>query len=163
VAFVIVGLVALAAFVLYEQSNGASSSGTSGDDTTGTSPSLTVELLAKGIATAEGFYVPGSRPARDHNPGDLTADLIGKSTGMDGAFVVYATDDDGWQNLYAQIELWLSGGSAHATGDSSIADISQFYTTPGDSGNDQTNWANTVAATAGVSTDTPISQVGSGS
>ena len=84
----------------------------------------------------------------------MTIDLIGKSVGTDGSFVVYANDDDGWANLYAQINLWLSGGSAHATADSTISQISQFYTA-----NDQTTWATNVANHLGVSLDTSIGEV----
>jgi hypothetical protein len=113
-----------------------------------------VQTLAQAIATAEGFYVAGSRPARDHNPGDMTQDLIGKGVGLDGAFIIYATDADGWANLYAQINLWLNGGSAHATASSTISDLSTFYTA-----DNQSTWAVNVANAAGVSVDTPISQI----
>lgn len=161
-AIIVLGLVGLAAYIFYSQGNAASDSGTgtidTGDDTNGSNPTTAVQLLGKGIATAEGFYVPGTRPARNHNPGDLTVDLIGKSTGTDGAFVVYSNDADGWQNLYAQIEKWFSGDSAHATADSSVSDISQFYTTT-----DQDAWASTVSSVAGVNVDAPISDIGGGS
>lgn len=113
-----------------------------------------VQKIAQAIALAEGFYVSGSRPARNHNPGDMTQDLIGESVGTDGIFVVYATDDDGWANLYAQIEKWLDGNSSHATSDSTILEIANFYTTT-----DQTAWATTVANELGVSLDTPIGEV----
>jgi hypothetical protein len=113
-----------------------------------------VQKIAQAIAIAEGFYVAGSRPARNHNPGDMTQDLIGKSVSMDGPFVVYSSDEDGWENLYKQISLWINGGSSHATADSTIADISQFYTTT-----DQTAWATNVANHLGVSLDTPIGEV----
>lgn len=116
--------------------------------------STTVQKIAQAIAFAEGFYVAGSRPQRNHNPGDMTLDLIGKSTGKDGPFVVYATDDDGWANLYKQVGLWINGGSSHATADSTITDIAGFYTTT-----DQTAWATNVANQLGVSVDTPIGEV----
>lgn len=118
------------------------------------STSTAVQKIAQAIAFAEGFYVSGSRSSRDHNPGDMTQDLIGKSTGKDGPFVVYASDDDGWANLYAQIELWLNGGSGHATPSSTITQIAGFYTTT-----DQTAWAANVANQLGVSIDTPIGEV----
>lgn len=117
-------------------------------------PQANVQRIAQAIAFAEGFYVPGSRPARNHNPGDMTADLIGKAVGMDGAFVVYATDDDGWNNLYTQIQKWLNGSSSHANSGSTITQISDFYTTT-----DQTAWATQVANQLGVSIDTPIGEV----
>lgn len=113
-----------------------------------------VQKIAQAIAVAEGFYVAGSRPARNHNPGDMTADLIGKSVGKDGPFVVYANDDDGWDNLYKQINLWLNGGSSHAGPNSSISDIAGFYTTT-----DQSAWAANVANHLGVSIDTSIGEI----
>ena len=113
-----------------------------------------VQKIAQAIATAEGFFVAGSRPQRNNNPGDMTLDLIGRSTGKDGPFVVYATADDGWANLYAQVQKWLDGSSSHATSDSTISDIASFYTTT-----DQASWATNVANQLGVSIDTPIGQV----
>jgi hypothetical protein len=121
----------------------------------GTSPSSpAVQRIAQAIAVAEGFYVSGSRPQRNHNPGDMTADLIGKKTGMDGQFVVYASDADGWNNLYMQISKWLDNSSANAGPDSTIGDISEFYTTT-----DQTAWSSNVASQLGVSIDTPIGDI----
>lgn len=135
------------AYILYQALTG-------GATVSDTIASEAVQKIAQAIATAEGFYVAGSRPARNHNPGDMTADLIGKSVGVDGSFVIYSNDGDGWDNLYAQINLWLTGKSSHATPNSTISDISQFYTTT-----DQTAWATNVANTLGVSTDTPIGEV----
>jgi hypothetical protein len=113
-----------------------------------------VKKLAQAIASAEGFFSPGSRPARNHNPGDMTRDLIAKAVGVDGPFVVYATDADGWANLYAQINLWLSGHSEYADPSSSIADLATFYTTT-----QQSAWAVNVANHLGVSTDTSIGEI----
>lgn len=119
---------------------------------TGADP-VTVKI-AEGIARAEGFYVPGSRPARNHNPGDMTADLIGRATGKDGAFVVYGSDVDGWLNLYAQVNAWRNGTSHHANNESTIAHVASFYTTT-----DQAAWASTVAEYCGVSVNDPLSAV----
>lgn len=141
----IAAVIAIAAFALYE---------IGGSIVNSASTPSSVQKIAQAIAFAEGFYVSGSRPARNHNPGDMTQDLIGKSTGIDGPFVVYATDDDGWANLYAQIQLWLNGGSHNATSASTITQISGFYTTT-----DQTAWAANVANQLGVSIDTPIGEV----
>ena len=64
-------------------------------------------LLARLIATEEGFYVPGSLPNRNNNPGDLrhsphsfhtadAPDAIGKiDTGVDG-----------WADLERQLQLY---------------------------------------------------------
>lgn len=114
-----------------------------------------VDALAKAIATAEGFYVDGSRPQRNHNPGDMTADLVGKGVGYDGPFVIYATDDDGWSNLKAQIQKWFDGTSRNADSSSTIADLAGFYTNT-----EQGAWANNVANALGVSTDTSLSDLG---
>lgn len=135
----LVAALALGALVLWKSVSGALS--TAGN----------VQRIAQAIAFAEGFYVSGSRPQRNHNPGDMTQDLIGRRTGMDGQFVVYASDDDGWQNLYAQIGKWLDGSSSNADATFTIGDISKFYTTT-----DQTAWATNVANYLGVSIDTPI-------
>jgi hypothetical protein len=130
----------------------------SGGEAVDTTPNPATVALAQAIAAAEGFNVPGSRPARNHNPGDVTQDLIGKAVGIDGPFPVYATDADGWANLYAQINLWFSGGSAHATGDSTISQIASFYTTDSPPGA-QATWALNVANAVGVTVDTPINQI----
>jgi hypothetical protein len=137
--------VVLAAFAVYEAFGHLMKS---------TTTDATVQKIAQAIAFAEGFYVTGSRPARNNNPGDMTQDLIGKSTGNDGPFVVYATVEDGWANLYAQIELWLYGGSSHASSQSTITQIAGFYTTT-----DQSAWATNVANQLGVSIDTQIGEV----
>jgi hypothetical protein len=113
-----------------------------------------VQRIAQAIAFAEGFYVNGSRPQRNHNPGDMTQDLIGRKIGMDGAFVIYSSDDDGWSNLYKQVEMWLGGSSSHASASSTISDLSSFYTTT-----DQAAWATNVANQLGVSIDTPIGDI----
>ena len=119
-----------------------------------TETSSVVQNIARAIATAEGFYVAGSRASRNHNPGDMTEDLVHRSTGHDGIFVIFATDDDGWANLYAQIEKWLNGTSSHAGPGTTIAQISEFYTTT-----EQTSWAANVANELGVSVDTQIGDI----
>jgi hypothetical protein len=146
-------IVALAFFgyMLYRGSSGASDSV---DDVGGyvdTSAGTITVMLAEAIARAEGFYVKESRPARNHNPGDMTADLIGKSIGKDGSFVQYANDNDGWLNLYAQINAWLNGTSKHATAESTIDHIASFYTAT-----EQDIWARNVANYLGVETSTAI-------
>ena len=118
--------------------------------------SVTVNL-AQAIAFAEGFYVSGSRPARNHNPGDMKADLIGRANGFDSdGFAVYATDDDGWKNLYAQVNAWLNGTSRYHSSQSTIADLAGLGSETGYTSTDQASWASNVAAKLGVETDTQI-------
>jgi len=110
--------------------------------------------FAQAVATAEGFYVPGSRPARNHNPGDLTLDLTGAGVGWDGPFVIYATDADGFAALMVQIQKALDGTSSVYTPDMTIMQFATKYTAT-----DQAAWASTVAGYLGVTVDTPISEV----
>jgi hypothetical protein len=140
---ILVAAIALGALVLFKALGGAIPLTENG-----------VIRIAQAIAVAEGFYVAGSRPQRNHNPGDMTQDLIGKKVGTDGPFVVYGTDDDGWSNLYKQVEMWLGGSSSHANASSTISDLSTFYTTT-----DQASWATNVANYLGVSIDTSIGSI----
>jgi hypothetical protein len=117
--------------------------------------SVVTDKFARAIAKAEGFYVSGSRPARNHNPGNMTVDLTGKAVGRDDSFVVYATDEDGWDNLRKQVWLMFSGGSSIYGPFMTIAEVASLYTTT-----QRTEWANNVAAALGVSTDTQLSQLG---
>lgn len=90
------------------------------------SVSPTVKKIAEAIATAEGFYVPGTRPQRDNNPGDIEADLIGKAISWDGSFPMYATVQDGWQNLYTQVSAMLNGLSSHYNPVMTIQEVAQI-------------------------------------
>lgn len=111
-----------------------------------------VKLMSQGIAIAEGFFVTGSRPQRNNNPGDLTVDTINAGIGKDGPFIIYATEDDGWRALYKQVELIFTNASRIYDSNMSIRQIAQKYTTT-----DQLAWAENVARTLGISIDTPIS------
>lgn len=114
--------------------------------------SSAISELSAGIALAEGFYVNGSRASRNHNPGDLTIDTIGKAVGKDGIFVVYANDVDGWSALHKQVELILTDASHIYNSNMTIQEIANRYTTT-----DQTAWALIVANKLGISPDTKVS------
>ena len=74
-----------------------------------------VTLIAQAIGFAEGYGAdPTNRPTRNNNPGDMTLDLIGKGVRKDGPFIVYATPEDGWSNLYAQIQELTQPEIQHA-------------------------------------------------
>jgi hypothetical protein len=126
----------------------------------------TVKNIARAVAFAEGGYTvdgqnrnDGSRPSRNHNPGDLTADIGGNDihpVGWDGPFAVYASDQEGWEDLYSQVILWLTGRSKVAGPVTTISELSTRYTaTVGD----QPAWAQAVANVLGVSADTELGQV----
>jgi hypothetical protein len=115
--------------------------------------SAVIDKLSKAIARAEGFYVAGSRPARNHNPGNMTLDLIKKAIGKDGPFVVYATDADGFENLRRQ--LWLIwGGSAYYNPTMTLAEFADVWTAT-----ESDSWAKNVANSLGVSVNTQIQQL----
>jgi len=120
--------------------------------------SAAIQLFSEGIALAEGFYVAGSRAARNHNPGNMTLDLIGKKIGMDGMFVVYANDADGWANLRRQVEKILTDASGIYDSQMTLREIGQKYasTSPPD---EQLAWAINVASRLGIDIDTPVSSL----
>jgi len=63
--------------------------------------------LAHLIAQEEGFYVPGSLPNRNHNPGDLRHSPHSFHTAdKPDAIGQIATDVDGWADLERQLELY---------------------------------------------------------
>lgn len=118
--------------------------------------STAIRLFAEGIASAEGFFVAGSRAARNHNPGNLTLDITDTGVGNDGMFVVYGNDNDGWAALHRQVELILTDASTIYNSQMTLREIGQKYastSTP----NEQLNWAINVAARLGIDIDTPVS------
>jgi hypothetical protein len=136
-------------------------------DATGASAqtSGSAHAISLAIGVAEGGYDAsgnnlnnGTVPSRNHNPGDLTVDVNGTGQGLSGGFVVYPDDATGYAALDYQVNEWLNGTSANANSASTIAQISQFYTTT-----DQDAWASNVAATLGVTVDTPLSSIVGGS
>jgi len=118
--------------------------------------STAIQLFSEGIALAEGFYVAGSRAARNHNPGNLTLDLTGTSIGKDGMFVVYANDSDGWTALRRQVELILTNASNIYNTDMTLREIATHYASTS-SPDEQLNWAVNVASKLGINIDTPVS------
>lgn len=114
-----------------------------------------LDRFTQAIAYAEGFYQAGSRAARNHNPGNMTKDLIGKAVGKDGIFVVYSNDQDGWANLKEQIRLAYLGGNFSAFSPSdTLLEFAKRYTAT-----DQLSWANNVAAKLGVNINTKLSEL----
>jgi hypothetical protein len=150
--FAVIAVVAVAAYLLLQSSGGGGSS--SSDPAT---------MIAYAIGVAEGGYDAsgnnlnnGTLPSRNHNPGDLTVDVNGTGSGTSGGFIIYPSDAVGYAALVYQVNEWLNGTSANAGPNSTISDVSQFYTTT-----DQAAWANNVASTLGVSVDTQLSAIGS--
>jgi hypothetical protein len=116
-----------------------------------------VKAIARAIAFAEGFYVPGSRAARNHNPGDLTQDIGGNDihpVAFDGPFAVYSTDVQGFADLEQQILFWLTSRSKVANPHDTIASLSSKYTAT-----EQAGWARNVASYLNVSINTKLSEL----
>jgi hypothetical protein len=64
--------------------------------------------LAQLIARMEGFGVPGAKPTRDHNPGDL--EHAPGITAWDGAIGIEPSDEQGWADLERQLKLYAERG-----------------------------------------------------
>lgn len=126
---------------------------TSTDQATGPIPPTTptsnvVTNLANAIAQEEGFYVAGSIPQRQNNPGNLT---------VAGQITTYPTAAAGWSALYAQVQSMFDGTSNYYNPSMSLAQVGNIY-----AGGDP-NWAANVASILGVSTSTTLNQLAGGS
>lgn len=115
-------------------------------------PSDKVKTIAQAIAHAEGFGVAGAIPTRAHNPGDLKMGDLGN--GSINGKTVFSSDVDGWNALYKQIDLMVSGGSAYYSATDSWRRIAQTWV--GDS--DYVNWLNTVTSDLGVDPDSSLQE-----
>jgi hypothetical protein len=69
-----------------------------------------LKALASAIAVEEGFYVPGSKPQRLNNPGDLRAAPWLASPVIEGGYVRFASVAQGIAGLYHQIALDVARG-----------------------------------------------------
>lgn len=97
-----------------------------------------VNALAIAIAHAEGFYVPGSRPARNHNPGDISDTYL--SNGKDGPLSTFPDDQTGWDALTFKLDNIVNGNSTVYPTGASIAQLAQTWT----GGDNPGSWANNV-------------------
>jgi hypothetical protein len=116
-----------------------------------------ISRIADAIAFAEGYFVPGSRPRRNNNPGDLERDLTGKGVAWDGPYVVYSSATDGFEALEHQVRL-MFGGSHIYKPSMTIAEVALHYTE-----SEKNIWAQNVAFRLGVSTQTRLDDIGGGS
>jgi len=109
-----------------------------------------IKQLAQAIARAEGFAVPGSIPQQAHNPGDLKVPgWTGPTLGS--GITVFADDDEGWNALYRQLYLILTGRSSVYNLDMTITDMAHAWTaTQADA------WAHNVASVLGVTPSAPL-------
>lgn len=113
-----------------------------------TAPSPQIDAMALAIQKAEGSK------SSWNNPGDLTKSFGFATTGVanSAGVLIFATSDDGWNALYAQLSAIVNGNS-HYTLDTTLADFGSGY-----SGGDP-NWAVNVANALGVGTDATLGDV----
>lgn len=126
------------------------------DSSTGIGPRSSIAIvnqLADAIAHAEGFYVPGSRPARNHNPGDVSDAYL--SVGKDGPLAVFSDDQTGWDALTHKLENILAGMSQTYPLSMTIQDLAQTWT----GGDNALAWAANVSQRIGVTTDVTLSDL----
>jgi hypothetical protein len=112
-----------------------------------------ISRIADAIAFAEGYFVSGSRPRRNNNPGDLERDITGKGVAWDGPYVIYASAKDGLEALEHQVRLMFSGSHIYKPS-MTIAQIAQHYTST-----DPTIWALNVAKRLGVKVSTSLNEI----
>jgi hypothetical protein len=115
---------------------------------------MSLESLAKAIAKAEGFGIPGAEPTLAHNPGDLVLpNWPGPRIGGAG-IAVFDTDDEGWMHLNFELDLIRLGHSHVYNLDMTIDQMAHKWTET-----EQEAWASNVAAALGVSTSTTLREV----
>lgn len=105
-------------------------------------PTDKVKAIAQALAKAEGFYVPGSIPQRAHNPGDLKLGDVGN--GDISGKTIFLTDEDGWNALYHQINLMVSGESEFYDPSMSWRDIANTWVGTTDANNWMLNVTNSL-------------------
>ena len=111
---------------------------------------MVVVLFAEAIATAEGFYVPGSKSQRQNNPGNLSAG---------GSTLVFSDPNAGWQALYTQVNLMFSGGSAYYNPNMTIQQVGYIYADGLHDPQGAANWSGNVASELGVTTTTTLAAI----
>jgi len=111
-----------------------------------------VRRIARAIAAAEGFYVSGSRAARQHNPGNLRSSPTAIRT--DSGFAVFATDAAGWAALENQVAAMFDGRSQFYRPSMTILEMAARYTAT-----EQGAWARNVAEQLGVTTRTRLDAI----
>ena len=113
-----------------------------------------VVALANAIAKAEGYGIPGAIPTVANNPGDLKKGDVGYGT-ING-ITKYANVQDGWNALYAQLQLIVDGRSTRYKVTDTLRKMGQVWTA---TVSEQGAWSKNVAAALGVTPDATIGDV----
>ncbi len=119
-----------------------------------------VGAWAGAIATFEGFYVAGSRPARNHNPGDLKYAGQPGAVGKDSAdFAIFPDDAAGFTALYNQLQAYVNEFPGYSIFQIMEHYLGQNITASGGQTTSQgnsTTYANAVAGALGVDPTTTL-------
>lgn len=113
-----------------------------------------VDLIARAIATMEGFYIPGSIAQRNNNPGNLRS--WGSNPIVNG-YAKFPTAEAGWAALRRQVELNINRGLTLEEFFAGKPGVYGGYAPSADS-NDPDGYARYVAQQTGIPLGTPISQ-----
>ena len=107
--------------------------------------------LAEAIAHEEGFYVPGSLPNRDNNPGDLRHSPHSfHSSDAPDAIGKIDTVADGWSDLNRQLKIYADRGLT-------VAQCIYEYAPPSE--NDSAGYLAYVVNYVGCTSDTLVSDI----
>jgi hypothetical protein len=122
-----------------------------------------ISIWASAIAQFEGFNLPGSRPARNNNPGDLKFAGQSGATGQDSAgFAIFPDASTGFQALYNQLNKYVRDFP-----NSSLLEIMAHYlgqhAASIDSQGNAFQYAGFVAGQLGTGVDTTLGELASGS
>jgi hypothetical protein len=102
--------------------------------------------LAQLIARREGFGIPGTKPTRDHNPGDL--EHAPGIYAWDGKIGIEPNDETGWADLERQLQLYASR-------DMTLQQAVEVYAPPTE--NDSASYLSFVCSGLKITPETPVS------
>ncbi len=115
---------------------------------------------AGAIATFEGFYISGSRPQRNNNPGDLKYAGQPGAVGQDAAgFAIFPDPSTGWTALNNQLQAYVNEFPGYSLYQIMEHYLGQNITASGGQTTSQgnsTTYANAVAAAIGVDPSTTL-------
>jgi hypothetical protein len=121
-----------------------------------------IPTWADAIARFEGFYSAGSRPARNHNPGDLKFAGQPGAIGQDSAgFAIFPDDATGFQALYNQLSKYVRDFPGYSLLQIMAHYLGQHAPTTDAQGN-AFSYASAVAGELGVDTSATLADLSSG-
>lgn len=113
-----------------------------------------VIAAAKAIAKQEGWGVPGARPTRNNNPGDLRDWPPGFPRDAEG-FTIFPSADAGWRNLYIDVQRHMA-----ANPEQTVTDWIATYAEV--AGQELDQYAGAVAEALGIAPSDPLGSVALG-